>query len=102
MQREEAVALLEKHKGCLVGASVSLIAHLPDVISELEKKVDLDKVKRVVPQRQVEDLNRFCFRYLAKFDNTLEIRKKLSRVSPPADWLMDFNNEVVPKLQGMN
>lgn len=102
MQREDAVALLEKHEGCLVDASMSLIKHLPKVVSELESKVDITALKRFVPERQVESLNKFCFRYLTKFENTLEVRKSLSRQSPAADWLMDFHNEVVPKLQELD
>ena len=102
MQRDEAVALLDKHEGCLVDASISLIKHLPRVVSELESKVDVAKLKGFVPEQQVEGLNKFCFRYLAKFENTLEVRKTLSSKSHVADWLMDFKNEVVPKLQELN
>lgn len=99
MQREEAVALLDEHGGCLVEASISLIRHLPHVISELEKKVDVEGLKQFVPEQQVMGMNRFCFRYLAKFEDTLEVRKTLSGSSHAVDWLMDFQNEVVPKLQ---
>lgn len=98
MQQQQAVALLEEGRP-LVDIVLHLSQHLPPFTFALQDHVQTSDLQHSVPEIQVEQLNRFCCRYLARFENTLEVRSKMSGRSTPVNWLLDFCQAVLPKLE---
>ena len=90
---------MQQEEETLVDSVLIRCQHIAPFVASLQASLLLKELRRNVPEVQVEQLNRFCFRYLAKYEDTLEIRSLMLGRTSARDWLLDFCQIVIPKLE---
>lgn len=100
MTRDDAIDLLDHHKDDLVAVAVTFLeekfSHLAETLNIEAERLNF---RNLISEQQVEKINDVLFRQLARIPNTLDIRNMLTEVVHPIDWILDFDEIVLPTME---
>lgn len=100
MTQDEAIDLLDAHKGDLVSVAVSFLnKSVPSLAQTLDTEATRLNFKNLIAEQQVEQINNVLFRQIARLANTLHIRNMLTEVVDPIDWILDFEEIILPAIE---